>query len=130
MTALSTAWTYVKKYWGIAVLVVGSIAAFFLFRQQGESFADNLKKIQDLHADELKKIQDARAEEARQHEVNVKKLQETLDAVQKHYDEAKEQLDSKKKREIEEIVKQHGDDPDELAKKLSEATGFTIILPT
>lgn len=130
MTALATAWLYVKKYWGIAVLVVGSIAAFFLFRQQGESFADNLKKIQDAHNDEVKKIQDARAEEQRQHEVNVKKLQDTLDAVQKHYDEAKEQLDSKKKREIEEIVKQHGDDPDELAKKLSEATGFVIILPT
>jgi Skp family chaperone for outer membrane proteins len=129
MTALATIWAYVKKYWSLALLVVGGIAAFFVFRQREISFADEYKKIKDAHDEELKRIQDARAEEQRQHEANVKKLQDTLAAVQKHYDEARKDLDAKKKAQIEDLVKKYKDDPDELAKKLSEATGFVIVLP-
>jgi len=130
MSALATVWVYIKKYWGIAVLVIGTVAGFFLFRKEQSGFADNLKKIQEAHDEEIKKIQEARAEEQRQHEANVKKLQDTLVAVQKHYDDAKEALDDKKKKEIADLVKQYGDKPDVLAQKLSEATGFVIILPT
>ena len=129
MTALATVWAYVKKYWSLAALVVGVIAAVFVFRKREISFADEFKKINDVHNEELKKIQDARDEEKRQHAENERKLQEALDAVQKHYDDAKKDLDSKKKKEVEDLVKQYKDDPDTLAKKLSEATGFTVILP-
>lgn len=125
----ATIWAYVKKYWGIAVLVIGALIAFFVFKHQDVSFADQLKKIQDAHDEELKQIQDARAEEQRQHAANEQKLQDTLAVVQKHYDEAQRDLDDKKKREIEQIVKDFGDDPLALAKKLSEATGMTVILP-
>lgn len=127
---LATIWAYVKKYWGIAALIIGAIVAFFVFKRQDVSFADQLKKIQDAHDVELKQIQDARAEEQRQHVANEQKLQDTLAVVQKHYDEAQRDLDDKKKREIEQIVKDYGDDPLALAKKLSEATGMTVILPT
>ena len=124
-----TAITYAKKYWGFVALVVGVIAAVVIFRQREISFADEYKKIKDVHDEELKRIQDVRAKEQRQHEANIKQLQDTLEAVQKHYDDAKKDLDTKKKKEIEELVKQYKDDPDTLAKKLSEVTGFTVILP-
>lgn len=129
MTALAKFWVTVKKYWSLVALIVGSVAAFLFFKRSGTSFADNLKKIQDAHNEEIKKIQEAREEEKRQHEENLKKLQETLDIVQKHYDDAKADLDSKKKAQVEELVKKYNDDPTELAKKLSEATGFVVILP-
>lgn len=129
MTALATVWAYVKKYWSLALLVVGAVAAFFVFRQREISFADEYKKIKDAHDEELKKIQEARAEEQRQHEENRRKLEATLAAVQQQYDDAKKDLDAKKKAQIEELVKKYKDDPDELAKQLSAATGFVIILP-
>ena len=129
MTALATVWAYVKKYWSLVALVGGVVFAVVFMRKQGSDFAENLKKIQDLHDEELKKIQEVRAEEKRQHEENQRKLQEALATVQQHYDEAKKDLDAKKKAQIEDLVKKYKDDPDELAKRLSEATGFTIILP-
>lgn len=130
MTALATAWAYVKKYWSLVALVGGVVFAVVFLRKQGVDFADNLRKIQEAHDEELRKIQEARAEEKRQHEENARKLQAALDAVQKQYDDAKKDLDAKKKAQIEDLVKKYKDDPDELAKKLSEATGFTIILPS
>lgn len=130
MTALLTFWAYVKKYWSYVALVLAVIFGYLLFRREQVDFADQLKKIQDAHDEELKKIQDARAQEEKQHEENEKKLQSALDAVQKQYDDAKKDLDAKKKKEIEDLVKQYGNDPTALAQKLSEATGFTIVLPS
>lgn len=124
-----TAIAYIKKYWGIAALVLTAIFGFFLFRKQSTDFVDNLKKIQDAHDEELKQIQEARDAEEKQHLENEKKLQAALETVQTHYDDAKKDLDSKKKKEIEDLIKQYGDNPDVLAKKLSEATGFIIVLP-
>lgn len=130
MTGLLTFWAYVKKYWSYAALVLAIIFGYLLFHKEQLDFADELKKIQDAHDAEIKKIQDARAAEEKQHEENEKKLQLALDAVQRQYDSAKKDLDDKKKKEIEDLVKQYGDDPTALAQKLSEATGFTIVLPT
>jgi uncharacterized membrane protein (DUF106 family) len=129
MTWLLTTWAFVKKYWQIGLLVLGVIVGFILFRGQGSDYAKRLKEIQDAHDDEIKQINAARAEEERQHDLDVKRLQDALSAVQAQYDAAKKDLDDKKKKEIEDIVKQYGSNPNELAKQLSAATGFQIVLP-
>lgn len=127
---LQKAWAFAKKYWQIFALALGAIIAAIVFREQSSSFVERLKDIQDAHDEEIKKIEAARAEERRQHEENEKKLRAALDAVQQQYDSAMKDLDDKKKKEIADLVKQYGDNPTELAKKLSAATGFSIILPS
>ena len=122
-------WLYIKKYWQVISMICGGVAAFLLLRKEDKSFQDELKKLQNSHDEELKKIQLAHDEERRQHEENVKKLQETLANVQSQYDAAKKELDDEKKKEIEELVKNYGEDPEALSQKLSEVTGFQIVLP-
>jgi c-di-AMP phosphodiesterase-like protein len=129
MLFLKKLWAGVKEYWAIALLVLGAIVAFFLLRKKDISFADRFNEIRDIHDKELETIQDVREEEQRQHEANRLKLEATLEVVQANYDDAMKELDSKKKKEIAEIVKQHKGNPDSLAKKLSEATGFKVIFP-
>ncbi len=123
-------WALVKKYWSIVALIIATVAGYFFFHKEQVSFADQLKKIQDIHDEELKKIQDARDQEAKEHAANEQQLKDALDVVQKHYDEAKQDLDAKKKQEVETLVTQYSDKPDVLAQKLSDATGFKIILPS
>lgn len=120
---------WIKKYWQLLLLIVATIFGIFFFRRQGSEFAADLKAIRDNHENELKRIQDLRDEEKRQHLENQKRLESALATVQEQYDAARKDLDQKKKREIEDIVKQYGDNPTELAKQLSSATGFSIILP-
>lgn len=122
-------WLYVKKYWSYILLILGIIIALIFFRQEQLDFAEQFKKIQEAHEEELRKIEEARLQERKEHEANLKKLQDALAAVQAQYDAAKKDLDAKKKKEIEHLVKEYGDNPDELAKKLSEVTGFVIVLP-
>lgn len=118
-----------KKYWQMLVLIVGAVVGVMLFRRQESGFSSDLKLIRDAHDNELKQIRDARDEEKRQHLENQKRLEVALATIQEQYDAAKKDLDQKKKREIEDIVKQYGENPVELAKQLSSITGFSIILP-
>lgn len=119
----------VKKYWQIGLLILGVVIGAFVFKKTDDSFADKFKKIQDAHDEELKKIEEAHVQERHEHEINVKKLQDTLDVIQKQYNSAKKDLDDNKKKEIEEIVKKYHNDPDSLTKRLSDVTGFIVVLP-
>lgn len=130
MTPLQIVWAYVKKYWAYAGLIILTVIGVIMMRHgMIEAFAEQLKSIQDSHDEELKKLAAIRAEEEKQHKQNIEKLQSTLALVQKQYDEARKELDAKKKSEIEKIIKKYKDDPKALADRLSESTGFQVILP-
>lgn len=122
-------WAFTKKYWQLLLLVLAVPFGVLLFRRRENSFIEDYKKLQSSHDEELKKIEEAHAIERKKHEENVKLLEKTLETIQQKYDEQKKALDEKKKLEIKEIVSQYGNDPVELAKKLSEVTGFTIVMP-
>lgn len=121
--------SYIKKYWSVFLLVIGTVITYFLLRKQDNTFSEQLKKIQEIHENEIKKISEAHEEERAKNKENLEKLQLTLSIIQSKYDEAKQKLEVKKIKEIEIIVQEHGNDPNVLAQKLSEATGFKIILP-
>lgn len=122
-------WLWIKKYWQIFVAIIAAVAAVFFFRKRQDTFAEDLKKIQDAHAEELQKVQAAREEERVKLEKNQRQLEQTLIEVKKRFDEQERQLDARQQKEIESIVKEHGNEPDVLAQKLAEVTGFVVILP-
>lgn len=130
MRILLIIWSFIKKYWELFLLLTGAFVTLFLLRQQKVSFMDDMKRIQDAHDEEVKRINAARDEERRQRIENERKLNNALQVVQAQYDAAKRELDDKKKKEVEQLVKEFGDRPEELARKLSEATGFVVILPS
>jgi len=128
-TFLQKVWLYIQKYWQIIFAVVAAVVGFFLYRKSQVDFATQLQEIQHQHDDELQRIESARQEERKTHEADVKQLEATMVEVQKQYDTAKHILEDQKKAEIKEIVTLYSEDPILLSQKLSEVTGFKIILP-
>lgn len=127
---LLTAWTYLKKYWFIVAAIVG----FFVFEiwSSNKNTTDLAKTITDLnkkHQDELDAIQKAHDQEDAQHQADEAKMQAQLASIQAQYDAAQKQLDETKKAELSQIIKDTQGDPAALAQKLSEATGFQVVLP-
>jgi hypothetical protein len=118
-----------KKNWQILLLVLGLIFSVMLFKKRDQNFAERLEKIQDDHRKEVQKINKIHEEERRLHEENESKLKEALTLIQAKYDSSKKELDEKKKKQIQTIVKEYGSRPSELAIQLSNVTGFEIILP-
>ena len=130
MLFLTKAWLAVKKYWKLIALVLGAIVGLFLFRGRITSFADDYKKVKDVHEEEIKKIEEAHEEERVRKQQAAEKLEKTLKVVEEEYAANTEKLDRKKKKEVETLVKEHGDDPNKLAEELAKVTGFKIILPS
>ena len=48
--------------------------------------------------------------------------------VEIKYAEAEKKLDSKKKKQVEKIIKENHDDPDAITEKLASLTGFEIYV--
>lgn len=123
-------WVSIKTYWQLILLVAGGVVSYVMFRRQENLFTQNINNLLESHKEQIEKINAIREEERKQRVENERKLRDALDAVQVQYDLAKKDLDNKKKKEIEDIVKQYGSDPVELAKQLSAVTGFSIIMPS
>ncbi len=129
MSSLLSAWAWAKKYWQIG-LIVAAVGLVIMFKMQAAAQVERAMKeieaVEDRHKKELIKINDAHDAQIKEREANLKALEQKLADIEKVYDEAKKKLDDAKRVEIKKIVEEHYDDPVELAKQLSEATGIPI----
>ena len=131
MLQFQIAWSYIKKYWGFAVIVVSAIL-LIIFKLEADSklrrlqqeLSDNEKR----HQQELDDIRKAHDVENQEHDAHIKQLEDTLKQVEKQYEDAKSHLDDEKRAEIKQIIEKYSNDPNELAKKLSDATGIPIVI--
>ena len=55
-------------------------------------------------------------------------LETTMREVETKYAEAEKKLDSKKKKQVQKIIKENHDDPDAITEKLASLTGFDIYV--
>jgi Skp family chaperone for outer membrane proteins len=120
---------FFKKSWGYLVAGLGVVFGVMLFRKKVDHYENIVQKLQDSHQKQLDEIEAARKEERKKHEENERKYQERMALIEKEYEAAKAELDEKKRKEIEGIVKKYGNQPDKLAQRLADVTGFKIIMP-
>lgn len=126
---LQKSWVFVKQYWGYIAAVVAFATTFLLFKREKVVLLDELQAVRRSYEDQIKKIDEARTTERKKNEESLAALQQRLNVIQKQYDDAKIELSKKKQKEIEALVKKYSSDPKALAEKLSESTGFKVILP-
>ena len=126
---LQKTWAFVKQYWGYIAVFIAAVATFLLFRREKIVLFEELQAVRRSYEDELKKINEVRATERKKNEEALAVLQQRLLVIQNQYEDAKIELGKKKKKEIEDLMKKYSSDPKALAEKLSEATGFKVILP-
>jgi len=129
MLFLQSLLTFTKKYWQTILLVVVSVYAYYAVTKSREGVAETLKKMQAAYDAEMSQVDAARLEERKQHEANVERLQAELEAEKKDYEEKKKEFEDKRRTEIGTIVQKYGSDPSALADKLSQVTGFQVIIP-
>lgn len=130
MLTLKLFWTYVKKYWGFATLVLGFIVGILVMFWTGRSGTDWQQKIDELQNRHLKEIDQIRADEEKKNQELVKKYEQTMNDIQRQYDEKQKVLEEDKKREIEQIIKQYGKDPVQVTQQLSDLLpGVEVKMP-
>lgn len=105
------------------MVVVYTLVLWLVFRR-GDTAYEVLQARDKSYKSQIKAITDAHeAEIAKRNEV-IAKYTEIISALEKQYSENKLVLESKKKKEIKKIVEEYQDDPQGLAKMMSEKFGF------
>lgn len=126
---LRKAWAWVKKHWRLLVLFLAVLVGAVLLRKRAALWIEGIRQINTAHEEELEAIDRARQEERRLREESDARLKATLAQVEEEYAAQHRELGSRKRKEIEKILKEDGDDPLRLAERLAEATGLRVVLP-
>lgn len=125
---LKKAWTLLKNYWYVPVVVIAIIVLFVLTGgKTPKALIAAFQNARESHAKEVEAIDRIHTEEIEKRDVALKTFHSTMGEIEKKYAEADEELDSKKRRRIEKLVKANAEDPAALTKKLAELTGFRVV---
>jgi len=119
--------TFLKTYWQYIAVFFAGVASVLWARRK--PITDDSKDTWDAHDKQLDAINDVRKDERTKTDASNEKLERDLATVERQYEDHKKNLDEKKKNEIKSILEKHQDDPVALAKRLSAATGFKVIMP-
>lgn len=123
MIALKKFWILLKTHWYVPVIIVLAI----LFRNK----TSNLEKMMSIQKDSYnKQIKEIEAsyekQRAKEKEIN-EKYKDTVKKIEDEYKKKNEALTMLSKKRVKSLVKKYYNEPDDLAKKLSERFGITYV---
>jgi hypothetical protein len=119
---------FFKKFWGL-FLAAGAFLVYIFWKykpQNSGELASDVRSTGDQFADAVDTV---RAGEQAALDAEAKRHADEAAEIKRKYEEKRDQLDTATKVEADKIVEKYGNDPVALAEKLSEATGFKIIMP-
>ena len=118
-------WSWCKKYWQILVGAAIPVVIWLLTRDSS-SMNKVLESARENHKKEIDTINESHKNEIEQREKAQDRYFKLIKEIEAKYKNNKKVLDEKKQIEIKNLLDQHGEDPDTLAEKLSELTGFSL----
>jgi len=127
---LKKAFSLLKNYWYLPVIV---IAIVVLTIASGGTVPKHLiaafQKARDTHSKEVDVLNDTHREEIKKRDASLYTYHLRMLAIEKKYTDANEKLDSRKRKQIEKLIKDNAEDPTELTKRIAEETGFIVVMP-
>lgn len=119
---------HIKKYWKLILGVIVLAVVYVTSRSRVHSMAKALDDINESHKKEVDAIENAHKDEVLKIEKARVTLETTMREIEIKYADAEKKLDSKKKKQVEKIIKENHDDPDAITEKLASLTGFEIYV--
>ena len=124
-TFFKKALAWCKKYWQLLVGASIPVVIWILSRDSGH-LDKVLERVREDHEKELGIINRSHEDDLKARDEAVRRYQETISEVEARYAEDSKELDSKKRKQIEKIIKDHVNDPEEITRRIASLTGFEI----
>tara|TARA_Y100000310_G_C20540084_1_gene742819 strand:+ start:482 stop:898 length:417 start_codon:yes stop_codon:yes gene_type:complete len=126
---LKKAWVWTKHHWYIPLLISLLIIALlvWMITKNGSYVAaliDILEKSRENHRKEVDKLNEIHAKEASEKKRILAEYEKNLSLLEKEYSKKNEELDSKKKKELKNMVEEGYDDPEALSREISRMFGL------
>jgi len=118
---------WLKTYWYFPVVVIYTLVLWLVFRKDGSAAIGALEIRSDSYKKQIDVINKVHEAETKEKEQLNKVFNETIEKVEVELKKNNEALDRNKKKRVKEIVENHSDNPEELAKLVKESFGFEIV---
>ena len=122
-TSLKKTWAWLKKNWAAPVVVIYTLILWLVFRR-GDAAYEVLKTRDESYKKQIKAITDSHEAEIEKRNNVIIKYTEIINALENEHKEKQIVLEKQKKKEIKKIVEEYHDNPEGLAKIMSEKFGF------
>lgn len=122
-------WEWCKKHWKFivgALIPIGLWLVAKLFSRKA-AVEEVLENTNEAHRQEIRVLETAHDIEAAGTREAQEKHDRTVEKIKAEHDAAQISLDSEKEARINEIVREHGDNPDEITRKISALTGIRVM---
>ena len=120
-------WAFIKKQWkffsGIGVAILIMVVA-----RNSSGLKSVISRVREDYEKDIDVIEKAHKKEIEDRDTAIERYKSSMDQIEKNYKDRKETLDKKKAKEIEKIILENAEDPDEITRRISEITGFEIHL--
>lgn len=126
----SLAWTWFKGHWYLFILLAALVYAIIFAKNKADNYNTLMKEFQDQLArnrqeiDQLRQLQEQ--ELAQQAAIN-QRYNEVLTKIQQDYQSAMATLDASRRKELQNIIANTHDDPDEMARQVNSLFGLPIL---
>lgn len=122
------AWIVIKRFWYVPVIGVLAIIGLVLFKEKN-IFMDLLKGTFKQYNEDIEKVNEIHRKELEQRELAQRQFEERRTQIEQQFQEQNRQLSEDHKKQIDKIIKETNNNPDELARRISEQYGFEVVLP-
>lgn len=122
-------WEWCKKHWKFivgALIPIGLWLITKLFSRK-EAAEEVLENTNEAHRQEIGVLQTERDMVDVRTRAAEEKHDRTVAQIKAEHDAAEIKLDSDKEERINEIVREHGDNPDEITRRISALTGIKVM---
>jgi len=120
---LKKAWAWLKHNWYVLAVIIYTLILWILFRRK-----DDALKVLEIRSEsyeaQIEAINKAHAEEIKKRDEILEKYSETVKKLEEDFNKNNQELDEKKKKDVKELVEKYYNDPDTLAKMISDKFGF------
>lgn len=125
--SLKKLWALCKKYWQICLGAAIPLILMIIFRKKGD-LSGVLDRARDDHKKEVDVINKIHQDEIKAREEAQKRYFDTIRDLEEKYKQAQGELESKKKKQVQKILKENADNPEEITRRIAELTGFEIYV--
>jgi len=124
--------TYFKKFWswvkvhGDIVLVVCISVIVLILTRKSTDLAKVISEKKENYKAQIDAIEDAHSEELRKRDLALQRYQDAIKEAEQKYEESQGKLDSKKKKQVKQIIEANSEDPEKITRELAEILGVKV----
>ena len=123
LTKLKTFWSKGKYYISIALVGAAAIFIFFVLKKKDKAW-EMVQKIKDNHNKELDIINNSHKEVSEKKRKEVEKYHKIRKEIEDKHKKQNDDLNTNYKEDVDRLMKKYENDPQALAKRLSEEFGI------